>query len=132
MKIARRTLAHHIAQQLSDGANTKDIAKKLAAYLVEYKQTHDVELLMRDVEEILESEFGVIVVRITSARTLDEATREHITASLLAQSNAKEVVIAEETVDAELIGGVVVETATGVFDSSLKSKLRDLASLRKG
>lgn len=132
MNIARRTLAHHVAQQLADGVKTKDIATKLAAYLVDHKQTHDVDLLMRDVEEILESEFGVIVARVQSARALDDTTRKNIVNSLLTQSTAKEVVIVEETIDADLIGGVVVETATGLFDSSLKSKLRDLAALRKG
>jgi F-type H+-transporting ATPase subunit delta len=132
MKIARRTLAQHIAEQLRAGAKTQDIANKVAAYLVDHQQTRDVDLLLRDVEEILENEFGIITARVTSARALDDATRKNITATLLAQSDATEVIIVDETVDADLIGGVVVETATGVFDSSLKSKLRDLAALRKG
>jgi F-type H+-transporting ATPase subunit delta len=130
-KIARRALAAHIAKQLQAGDDTTSIVQHVAAYLVEQKQTHDVELLLRDVESLLESEFSVVVAKVTSARPLDDATRGNIRASLTAQTGAKHVIISEEIVDTTLIGGVVIETATSVFDSSIKTKLRSLKATTK-
>lgn len=128
--IARRTLATYMADKLQAGGNISHITKEVAAYLLEQHQTQDVELLVRDVEEILESKYGIVVARIQSASPLDATTRTLVVDALKAKG-AKHVVIVEESVDADLLGGVVIETPSSVFDSSLKTKVRTLAMATK-
>jgi F-type H+-transporting ATPase subunit delta len=130
-KIARRKLALHLAEQLHKGVSPKKLAAQTAAYLLEHRQTGDWELVIRDVEEILSTSYGVTSARITSARPLDEATRSNLTVFIREAEGVKEVVVSEELVDESLIGGVIIRTPSSVFDSSIRTKLRKLQATTK-
>ena len=130
-KIARRKIAAYVAKQLQSGESTRSIATHVAAYLVEQKQTGSIELLLRDVEALLESEFGIVTARVRSAHPLDSTTRATICDTLKKQIAAKDVIIVSEQVEPELIGGVIIETPSSVFDSSIHTQLQQLAAITK-
>lgn len=132
-KIARRKVAAYVAEQLQAGGTRKDLVRSLAAYLVENKLASDtnVDLLLRDVETLLESDFGITTARVRTARPLDAVTRKNIKTSLAEQTGAKDVIIIDEILDPELIGGVVIETPSSIFDSSIAKKLQQLAAITK-
>lgn len=128
---SRRTLASYVADQLHDGANPADLAAQVSAYLIDAKRTSQLELLIRDIEGALAKKYSVVTARVTSAHALDAQTRQLLAAFVREAENAQSVVITDETVDESLIGGVIAETPNGVFDSSIKTTLRQLQATTK-
>lgn len=129
-KISRRKIAEYVAGELQSGKVSKNLAQQLAAYLVAEKQSHQVDLLVSDIEAALDSQYGVSSARITTARPLTADLRKAITDFVKKSENAKSVVIAEESTDADLIGGVTIQTPQGFFDSSVRYQLQQLQALK--
>lgn len=129
-KIARRKVANYIASQLAEGVTTKTIAQQAVAYLVDTKQTGQLELLIRDIETALAAR-GTVAASVTSAFTLDSATRTAISEFIKEAEHAESVVITTESVDPDLIGGVIVRSPNRVFDGSVRSQLKSLTAFTK-
>ena len=130
-KLSRRKLAEYVAEQLRANADVQKLAKQIVAYLAENKQLNQLELLIRDVEAECAAQYGVVTARVTSARPLDEATKDVLQQFVKAAEQASDVVIADDTVNPDLIGGVVVQTPSSTFDSSIRTKLRQLTATTK-
>lgn len=131
-KITRRRIARYVASQLHAGENPAQLAKRTAAYLADTKQTGQMELLIRDVEAELANQYDIVTARVTSAHELSPATRDAITKFVAAAEGARSVVIADEATDPDLIGGVVISTPSSHFDSSIRTKLRQLTATSEG
>lgn len=129
--LSQRKLAEYVAMQLHDHADPALLARQVTAYLIDHKQTQRLELLIRDIEQALARNYGVVPVRVTSARPLDAQTRQQLAAFVREAEQARDVVVTQETVDESLIGGVIVETPTSILDSSVKSSLRQLRATTK-
>lgn len=128
---SRRTLADYVALQLHDGIDPSKLAQQVVAYLVESKRTSQIELLIRDIEASLSARYGVVATRVTTARPLDAQTRQALAAFVREAEGAQQVVITEESIDENLLGGVIAETPNGVFDSSIRNALRQLQATTK-
>lgn len=121
----RRQLALYAADALVKG---KNVMPQLAAYLIENHRTKEADLLVRDIEKILASQ-GTVVARATSARELDQQQYDEIEQLLLKRYGADDVVLTT-VVDASLLGGVVVRTASDEFDGSVKRSINRLKALK--
>lgn len=125
---SRRQVAKFIARQLHEGESSQRIAKVLAAYLVEAKQQRQADLLLRDIRtELLES-YNHLSADVISARKLTDETRESVMKLLRAETGAKNIELTE-SVDADLIGGVIIQAPEAELDASLKSKLTKLRAM---
>lgn len=126
-KISRRKLARFVAEQLQAG-QADDVIKQAAAYMIETKQKHSIDLLVRDVEDIL-ADSGTFVADITSARKLSQEETDVIKQLL----GAKKLHV-RENIDPSVLGGVKIETAGKRLDATLKHKLDVLKEIgsRKG
>ena len=131
-KITRRKLAEYVADQLYAGAGTKQLVNQTVAYLREENQLNQWELLVRDIEDMLARKYDVVTTHISSAHQLDSDTRKQLADFIQKAEQAKTVIVADEIVDEQLIGGVVVQTPSHVFDSSIQSKLKHLVATTKG
>lgn len=125
--ISRRKLAEFVADKLQSG-DAKNAMRQAAAHLIETRQTHSVELLVRDIEEILASE-GRVVADTTSARPLTEKDKTLI-AKLL---SAKELHV-RETIDPSVLGGVRIEISGKRLDATIQHRIDLLKEIdtRKG
>lgn len=124
-RYTRRQLALYAANALLKG---DDVIPRLAAYLIESKRTKEADLLVWDIEKVLERR-GTVVARVASAHELDEVDRAGIEKLLYMRYNAKDVVLKAD-VDASLLGGVVVRTASDEFDGSIKRSINRLKALK--
>lgn len=126
-KLSRRKLAAFVAEEVQAGRGERAV-QQVAAHLIETKQTHSVDLLVRDVEALL-AQGGTVVADITSAHPLGAAEKDVI-ASLL---GAKEF-LAREVVDPSVLGGVRIESAGKRLDATLKHRIDSLKEIdsRKG
>ncbi len=130
MALSRRQIARYVAKALHNGVEVKHITKELAAYLYEAKKTKEAELLLRDIESVLSETYGMTLAEVTTAHPLDDAKRNELKAFIKEHEGAKEVTLSEE-IDPNVIGGMVVETPTSLFDASIRNQLQQLKALSK-
>jgi F-type H+-transporting ATPase subunit delta len=74
--------------------------------------------------ELADEQLGRLRARVTSAVPLDDQAARALAAQLSATTRKQ--VIVERTVDPELVGGVVAQVGSLVFDGSVRTQLEDL------
>ncbi len=74
--------------------------------------------------ELADQELGRLRAKVTSAVALDEAAVQAIAEKLSAST--KKQVIVERAVDPAILGGVVAQVGSLVYDGSLRAQLEDL------
>jgi F-type H+-transporting ATPase subunit delta len=79
--------------------------------------------------ELADQELGRLRARVTSAVPLDDAAVQAI-AARLSDSTKKQVVV-ERAVDPAILGGVVAQVGSFVYDGSLRAQLEDLRQTLK-
>lgn len=127
-KISRRLVINSLIDMLESGHSEQEVAKTLAAYLIDTRQTRDTELYFRDLELATENRFGRTMAYVTSARKLTPKTRKAVEALLKSARKTKEVEMVE-AIDRDLLGGIVIKTADAELDGSVRTKLRKLRSI---
>jgi len=86
--------------------------------------------ITRAFRTLLSSHRGEVTATVTSAQALNDAQLNEITNSL-AKAVASEVKVTA-SVDASLIGGLIVKVGSRMIDSSLRTKLQNLQLAMKG
>lgn len=128
-KTSRRLLARTVASKLLAEPNKRsEWIKATAAYLVEHGMDKAADLVINDIARELYLQSGHLTVNVTSARELSDGTREELARMLTSATNATSVELSETT-DPSLLGGLVARTPDAVIDVSVRSKLKQLASL---
>lgn len=115
--VSRRRIAQHVADEYLRGVALADVLTHVAAYLIDTRRTREANLVARAIEDELALR-GHVVARVSSARPLDEALRNQVTALI-----GGEHVYLDEHIDASLIGGVKIETPVSTLDTTIKRKL---------
>jgi len=129
-KLSRRVIARTIAAKLlAEPAKRKHWLQVAAAYLIENNQAEDVDLLVNDIAHEVFEQSGKLHVDVTSARPLTDGVRDELKRLLTEATNAKQVDLTEH-VDADLLGGLIARTPSAQLDVSVRSKLRQLATLK--
>lgn len=116
---SRLQVATYVADQL--GRDRAAALRSAAAWLTERGKTRDARYLVRDVAQVLASR-GYVFAQVTTAKPLTMGTRRSIEAFLKEATGATEFEL-EATVEAEMIGGVKIETPGHSLDASVKTKL---------
>lgn len=128
-KVSRRELARTIVEQLlAEPSRQKHWIKVLAAYLVEWQRLDELDLLMNDIAHELYVQAGTLTTEVVSARQLSESVRKHLVQYLQKETDAKQVVL-HETVDKEVVGGLIARTADHALDTTVQKRLRELAAV---
>lgn len=118
-RLSRQSVAAHVAERLVAG--DKEVIKQLAAYIVQNRQTRNIDLFVRDIEARLLS-MGHATVDATSAFSLSDTTKAEIKTFIKEQTGANEVVLREH-IDESVLGGVRLRTPGRELDSTLARKL---------
>jgi len=120
-RLSRRKIAIFVTNKLLAGNHQAlEVMRELAAYLVTERRTRELDLIVRDIEEML-AESGVVVADVASARPLSEAMKTEVAAMLGASS-----VQLRESVDEALLGGIRIDTPGKRFDGTIRHKLTAL------
>ena len=128
-KPSRRALARVIAERLAaSNADGRAIMREAAAYLIENNMVEDADALINDIADELFRQTGRLVVEVTSAHVLSDEARANLIKYLQDMTQATSVEL-HETVDDNLIGGLVAKTPSAELDVSIRSKLRQLTAL---
>jgi len=128
-KASRRALSRIVAERLSAAnADGAAIMREVAAYLIEYNMVDDADALINDIAQELYAQTGRLVVEVTSARELSDEARDNLVKYLREATGAGSVEL-HETVDENLIGGLIARTPLAELDVSVRNKLRQLTAL---
>ncbi len=124
--ISRRQVARYAAAQIADGAKNRKVAQYLAAYLHEIKASRQVDLLISDIELFLQQDHGHSAVHMSSMHELTGELKKQIVKNLGITGNNLEI---SETIDTDLLGGVIVRSAGKQYDGSVKTSIKQLKAL---
>jgi len=129
-KDSRRVLARTIAAKLlAEPDRRSHWLEVTAAYLMDHNMDEDVDLVVNDIAHELFEQGGHLLVSVSSARALSDTTREELTNMLKQATGAKHVELAELR-DPYLLGGLIARTPDATIDASVRTKLKQLASIR--
>ena len=128
--VSRRVLARTIAEKLlAEPSRRGHWLQALAAFIVEYKMENDVDLLVNDIAHEVFEQNGQLLVDVTSARPLGADIRSELTNYLKQALGARTVTMTEQT-DPSLVGGLVARTPDHELDTSVRTKLQQLATIK--
>lgn len=128
-KVSRRVIARIVAAKLlAEPAKQSHWLKVTAAYLIEQNMADDIDLIVNDIAHELFEQRGHLLVDVTSARNLTDTVRAELTRTMQDATGAKRVELIE-SVDPSLLGGLIARTPDAVVDASVRTKLKQLASL---
>lgn len=128
-KVSRRIIARTVAAKLlAEPSRQKHWLKVTAAYLMEQGLAEEVDLIVNDIAHELHKQSGHLLVDVTSARKLSDAVRSDLTKILKQATGATKVELSEH-IDPSLLGGLIAKTPDQQLDASVRTKLKQLASL---
>jgi F0F1-type ATP synthase delta subunit len=127
-KIGRRRLAREVVRLLHEQpAQQAQLVQKLAAYLVDTKQTNQADLLIKDIADEFYVQQKHVAADVRHAFDLTPETQSRIT-DLIKQATGAASVELQATKEPELLGGVVIRTPRQELDASVRQKLKALSA----
>jgi len=127
--IAREAQGRAIAA-LAERARLGALAANFLGVLARNRRLFALAQMIRAFDARLAAHRGEVTAAVASARPLTEAQQQGI-AAVLKRALGREVRISG-SVDASLIGGLVVRVGSRMVDASLKARLRSLTLAMKG
>ena len=118
--VSRKDIASAILARAGE-VDAAELARQVAAYLLAEGRAQDIDLLVRDIEQMAYQQSGTLEVRAESAHELTDA----VASTIKALFSAKQIVLHQET-NPSLIGGVRVQAQDQVLDLSVRTRLRQL------
>jgi len=112
--------------KLSDKQSGKRLTESVAAYLVANRRTGELDAIMREVARLRQQRDGVTEVTATSAHKMNDQLRRQVKSIL----DSKKLII-NEVVDAEVLGGVRLETSEELLDLTVRNRLNQLKAAAK-
>jgi F-type H+-transporting ATPase subunit delta len=119
---ARRGLARAVAEQLK----LRPIMRDFLCLLADHRRLDQLVGIADAYRKIIDEMLGRVRATITSAAPLTPEQTEAVTSALARQTGR--TVLADEQVDPQLLGGVVVDIEGKVYDGSLRTQLEALAT----
>ena len=121
MNKRREELVGAIMQVLEKSKDSRTVARSIASYLIDERQTKELDSLLRNLEQVRFDNDGVLEVEAVAARPLSAEAKEQIKQLF----DAKSIQIHEKQ-DKSLLGGVRVRALDKVADLSVQARLRRL------
>ena len=119
-RLSRRKIATFAAEKLLAGTSKKEVLRELAAYLIDTRRVRELELFVRDIEDVLASR-GVVIADVLTAHSLTTDMKAEIDKLI----GAKTVQL-RELVDETVLGGVRLDLPGKRFDGTIRHKLNAL------
>jgi len=127
LSAARR---HDLAQTLSRELTLSELLAHFIQLLADHQRLGELPAIADRYQQLLDTELGRVRVTLRSASPLD-AKQEADIVAVFARLTGKQV-ISRAVVDAELLGGVVVEVRGKVYDGSVRTQLNRVAKELSG
>ncbi|WP_261806970.1 ATP synthase F1 subunit delta [Lapidilactobacillus luobeiensis] len=94
----------------------------------DYGRMNDLDLIIAEFERLYDATHGRVLIHAVSATALSQEQRQQIGQAYLQRFNGKSAQVTN-TVDPDLIGGVIVEAEGRRIDGSIRTKLQQMRAL---
>lgn len=122
MKISRRHLAEIIGERTLHAKDAKELAREIAAYLMQERRVSELESLLRDILEY-RALAGIVEAKVISAHDLTvEVVRDAKQILKQEYPHAKKLHI-NELHDSTVVGGLRLELANEQLDLTVRRKI---------
>lgn len=115
---------------VAKAAKLSDLTTKFLGVLASNRRLSELASIIRAFEALLANERGEVKAEVASAKALTKTQLSALEKNL--KSALGRDVAIEASVDAELLGGLKVKVGSQMIDSSIKTKLDNLAIAMKG
>lgn len=119
---ARRDLARTIADTLK----LSPTGRNFVSLLADHRRLDQLAGIAQEFERLLDERLGRVRATVSSAVPLSDGQRQAVIAAF--ERTLGRTVLAETRVDPTLLGGVVVDVEGTVYDGSVRTQLRALAT----
>ena len=127
-KQPRTKISNHIAELTLSKGSTKNVGKRVAAYLLSENRVGELDSILRDVQAAW-AEAGYVEVIARSAHPLTASIKKEINDRVKkVYPAAKEIIVTEQT-DPDVIGGVKLELPNKQLDLTVEAKLNKFKQL---
>lgn len=123
---SRTKLVHYIVDALDSGVAETDIAKKVAAYLIDSGKTSDLNSVMRDAQDLRAAKYGVVELDVRSAHDLDSVQVKQVESVAKRQYPGAKKVSLNKIHDESVVAGASLSFAHAQFDVTVRTKLNRL------
>ncbi len=106
--------------------NTNEYLQSFLKVLVDRRRVMFLELVCKKYLEILRDLNNAVLAEVTSATELDESQKRAISDKVKSITGATSVEI-KTSIDADLIGGVIIKVGSQVLDASIQGQLRRIS-----
>jgi F-type H+-transporting ATPase subunit delta len=111
-----------LLSKLGDALSLDSPIRNFLGLLIERNRLDLLNEIVATYETLLDEKLGVVHARVTSALELDAAQRDQVSARLHALTGKK--VRMETSVDPSLIGGLVAQVGSTIYDGSIRQQLQ--------
>jgi F-type H+-transporting ATPase subunit delta len=119
-KEAKRAVAEKISARL--GASK--IVRNFLFVVIDHRRTPELREILETFENVLRERQGIAIAEVFSAMALNEAQKKDLAQTLERVTGKK--IEAKFSLDANLLGGVMVRVGDTIYDGSLRNRLNGL------
>lgn len=131
MNVSRRHLAEVIGERTLHTKDTRELAREVAAYLLDTGQSAQLESLIRDIMEY-RAQHGVVEAIAVSAHDITDATVKDVEAILKHEYPKAKSLHVIRHIDPAVVGGVRVDLANEQLDLTVRNRLDTFKRLTAG
>jgi len=111
-------------QALAQHMNLSPLSAKMLGTVAQNRRLPDLAAIVAATQELIAEKRGEVTAEVTAAQALDQAQIDEIAANLK-QVLGKNVIV-NLSVDADIMGGLIVKVGSKLIDSSVRTKLERL------
>jgi F-type H+-transporting ATPase subunit delta len=117
---------HRMLKEISEALNFDRRIMNFVSVLMDRNRLMLLEEIISRYQELMDERLGVVRARVTAARSLDSAQQREL-AGKLGTITGKQVLL-EVVVDPSLIGGVIAQVGSTIYDGSVRQQLQAFKS----
>jgi F0F1-type ATP synthase delta subunit len=123
-----RSIIAPVISHMSQTITKDDLSYSVAAYLLNENRVGELDSLMRDVIA-LRAERGIVEITAVSAHSLSTDIKMEIEQLIRTQFKEVKLIIINERIDPDIVGGVRLELVDRQLDLSIRTKLNHFKEL---
>ncbi len=113
-----------LVTRLAEHLGLSDLVRRFLCVIIDHRRTNILSDIRDSFESLMDERLGVVRVGVTSAHELSPSQREALAAGLSRLTGKK--ARPAFSVDPELIGGVVAQIGSTIYDGSVRGRLNAL------
>ena len=113
-----------VIDRIANALSLSRIPRNFLKVLVDHRRTGALDEIVDALEKLMDERLGILQVDVASARRLNDAQQAALVREL--ESSTGKKIWLKQSVDSDLIGGLVARIGSTVYDGSVRGKLEVL------